>query len=658
MVFGFWEFLLALLAGAVLLVALLRLAGLPTLPAYVLLGAAAGPHGFAVLPHSEAVSLAAEIGVALLMFTIGLKFSLSKLREFRRHVFLLGGLQFIATLIPAAVIALAFGLTWIEALVAGSVAALSSTAIASRLLIEKNEVATPHGGRAIGVLLFQDLAVIPLLIIIASWSSPGDLIWLDVGLAGIKIVLTLVVVLYFGPRILPRWFDWIADRRSDELFVLNLVLVIVLLSWLTHLFGLSLVLGAFLAGILIAETLHRFRVAEIVAPFRELFLGFFFVTIGALLSPADLMKNLGWILLAAAGLIVFKTALVAGLARVVGSHAATALKVGLLIGGAGEFGFVLLAEADRFNLINSELFQLLLPANILAMLAIPFLWSNANWLVERIISRDWLHRAADLHKLMVKSNRLRHHVVLCGFGRTGRMMASLFRAEGIKYIALEDDGDLIERAMLENLPALFGDARSVEVLQAAGAAQAAALVITHHHAPSAMATICAARTLNPKMPIIAKAFNAEEAEMLRAAGAADAIVEPHESGLTMASRALMLCGMPDAMIERAVEEARSESGGTPSDAVLARADIPELPRYEAVKIGENAAAVGKNLRALPPDVQVISLRREGRAMPSPAECEIQAGDVVVLLGCPGDLESAEKSLIVGADAQSESPENR
>ena len=581
------DYIVFLIAAALPLLAALLHFRLPTLPAYFAVGILAGPHALEVLGESAEARFAGDIGVTLLMFTIGLKFSFRELRAMRRHVFLFGGMQVVFTAAAVALLTVLAGGGWALGLVIGGAAAMSSTAIISQILLEENIATTAHGRRALGALLFQDILVIPL-IAFYSIGGVGESAMAETGIIGAKIILAIAAVGILGPWILPRWMNFIARIGKDELFVLNVMGIIALASWATHFFGLSHALGAFLAGILIAETLHRFRVERVIEPFRQLFLGFFFVTIGAQIDPGALAENWFWIFLAAFALIVVKTPASAFAARWAGAHPATSVRTGILLGGGGEFGFVLLSVGLGSGLIAPEVFQLLAPANLLAMLATPLAWPRAEWIVHKLCPADWLASARRMTESLTATRGLKNHVVICGYGRTGRAAAAVLEQIGAEHVVMEDDY-LTLRAHKNESRMIYGDGSREESLLSARVGEAAALIVTYTEQVSAHMTVRRALALNPNLTVIAKAVNVGEARVLSRAGAARVMVGAQESGFSMARLAadlgLAQSGrtMPPESVRAVIHRARERQNpyyqpAAPTDAKAAKkAKHPKRP---------------------------------------------------------------------------------
>ena len=436
---------LVLLAAAVLVVVIFRTLRLPPLLGYLIVGVAIGPHALGWITTTDEVRDLAEIGVVFLMFSIGLEFSLSRLMTMRRIVFGLGGAQVLITMLLVFGVAMAVGASWQGSIVLGGALALSSTAILAKLLAERFELNSPHGQQIIGVLLFQDLAVVPLLILIPALGAPPEELAATLGFALAKAAVVLLVLLFVGQRLMRAWFHVVARQKSSELFVLNVLLVTLGVAYMTELAGLSLALGAFVAGVLISETEYRYQVEEDIKPFRDILLGLFFVTIGMLLDVRVIIDN-AWVSVVLVSLVLVKTALIFGLSRMFGASSGVALRAGLALGACGEFGFVILAHALDSKLLAPDVLQPVLAAMVLSMLIAPFVIERSEAIVRRWSATEWMSRAMQLHNIAVQSMATDEHVVICGYGRSGQNLARLLEQEGVPFIALDNDPERIRQA--------------------------------------------------------------------------------------------------------------------------------------------------------------------------------------------------------------------
>ena len=646
---------LVLLASSVLAVALCRRLKLPALVGYLVTGLALGPHALGLVSNRQETQHLAEFGVVFLMFSIGLEFSLGKLRSMRRLVFGLGGAQVAATLALAVGAALVLGLSWQAGVALGGIAAMSSTAIVSRLLAERGELDSAHGRQVIGVLLFQDLAVVPLLVLIPALAQPPEALGLAVAAALGTAAIALALVVLVGPRLMRAWLGVVARLRSTELFVLNVLLIILLLAFLTGLAGLSLVLGAFLAGMLISETEYRFQVEEDIKPYRDVLLGLFFVTVGMLLDLRLVAAQAGLVIALFVVLVGGKLALVAGLSKAFGSAGGTPLRVALALAQGGEFGFVLLPLAALAGLLSDALAQALLAAMILSMLAAPFIIAATDTIVLRVSGSEWMLRSLELHRVAAQTMSVERHVVVLGYGRNGQRLARLLDAEGVRYVALDLDPERVREAALAGESVVFADSSRREALIAAGIARAAAAVVTFADVNAALRVLAHIHVLNPAVPVIVRARDEADIARLTEAGATEVVPEAFESGVMLASHTLVVVGVPLSRVVRRVSQVRDQQYSLLRGLFPGGSDAREgdaVARLHAVTLEPGAYAIGRELSELAlerSDIQVRAVRRPGaRLRLAPAQAgALQAGDIVVLLGAPERLLAAEDKLLRG-----------
>jgi len=653
------ELVLVLLASAVLVVVLARSLHLPPMLGYLLVGVAIGPHALHWIPASEESGYAhlAEFGVVFLMFSIGLEFSLPKLFNMRRLVFGLGMGQVMLTLIVPTAAAWALGYPWQLGFALGGALAMSSTAIVSKLLAERMQIESAHGREIIGVLLFQDLAVVPLLILIPALAQPAENLLPVLALALAKAAVVLFVILFAGQKLMRGWFHVVAKRRSHELFVLNVLLITLGLAWATELAGLSLALGAFLAGMLISETEYRQQVEEDIKPFRDLLLGLFFVTIGMQLNLSVVADRFALVVLLFIAPVLFKFATIALLSRWFGATPGTALRTALALAQAGEFGFVLLALAGGVRLVDQSLLQPILAAMLLSMLSAPFMIHYSDKLVLRFVASEWMLRSLALHQIAVSGMRVAKHVVLCGYGRTGQNLARFLEQEGIGYVALDLDPERVREAAAAGESVVYGDGVRREALIAAGLARASALVISFPDTQAAIKILHHAHAINPALPVIVRTLDDTDMDQLQAAGAAEVVPDAFESSLMLASHALVLMGVPLARVVHRVREVRNSRYSLlrgffhgEGDAVVDAAEHRQ-PRLHSVTLIQGAYAIGRTLAELDLPAlgaAVTRVRRRGIRVGEPGpETRFEAGDVVVVLGEPDGLAAAEIRLLQG-----------
>jgi CPA2 family monovalent cation:H+ antiporter-2 len=651
------QLVLILLAVAVLVAAIARAFRLPTLLGYLVTGVAIGPHALGWIPDSEQARYLAEFGVVFLMFSIGLEFSLPKLKTMRLTVFGFGGAQVVVTLLAVFVLSRAMGLSPLAGIVLGGMLAMSSTAIVSKLLAERLELQSPHGRHIFGALLFQDIAVVPLLILIPAIARSSDMVALELGVALMKAAVVLIFLLFVGQRVMRPWFQWVAGHKSPELFTLNLLLFTLGLAYLTDSAGLSLALGAFLAGMLISETEYRYQVEGDIKPFRDVLLGLFFVTIGMRLNPLELLDNWQWVLIVLAAIIVGKGTVVAGLAMAFGNSRVTATRTALGLAQAGEFGFVLLAQAADLNVLSPHVMQPVLAAMVLSMLIAPFLFYRMDPLSRLLGGDEWAGRAKEVHDIAVKTFGKRGHVIVCGYGRSGQNLARLLDTEAISYIALDMDPERVRGAVAAGEAVVFGDASRREVLVAAGLARAQTVVVTYADVASSMAVLRHVRELRPELPVVVRTIDDTHIDQLKEAGASEVVSEIMEGSLMLASHALMLLGVPLPQVLKRIRDVRESRyammrgfyrGATDMDDEL---DREAQPRLHSILMPKGALTLERSLEELDLDdllVDVVAIRRQGiKGLDPQPETRIQAGDVLVLRGTADSLAAAEIRLLQG-----------
>ncbi len=647
--------ILVLLASAVVVVVLCRVSRLPAILGYLVIGVVVGPFGLRWIPDNETTRFFAEFGIVFLLFSIGLEFSLPQLKAMRRAVLGLGLLQVAGTTVVAMLAFWWFYGGWQVGLVLGAALAMSSTAIASKMLAERNELATPYGRDVMAILLFQDLAVVAFLIIIPSLAHPGKEMMERLGWAALKAAAVLSIILYFGQKPLRAWFQLIANQHSAELSMLNLLLVTLGLAALTSFAGLSLELGAFIAGMMIAETEFRYEVEEHVAPFRDVLLGLFFVTVGMSLDLHVVWAHFGLVLLLLLLPTLGKLLLVTGLARIFGAGRANAIRTGLYVAQAGELALVMLTLAYVNEVLDATTTQVVLAALVLSMLSGPLLIQLGDPLVKRFTANDWLARAAQITQIAARTMARQDHVIICGYGRSGQNLARLLEAEHILFIALDNDAQRVKEAAAGGGNVVFGDASRREALLAAGLMKARAVCVTFADTPLALKILHQVAYSRPELPVIVRTFDDSDIDQLLKAGAAEVVPEVLEGSLMLASHSLLLLGVPLTRVLariRAIREERYSLFRGFFHGVTDTSDVAETvqPRLHSVLLTEGAAAVGKTLAdvALRGRVEVTGVRRRGTRSERPGEdWRFEVGDVAILLGRPGDIDRAESRLLRG-----------
>ena len=660
--FSSLELTLVLLGAAVLGVVAFRMLQLPPMLGYLVVGSAIGPHALGWAPDNAATHALAEFGVVFLMFSIGLEFSLPKLMAMRRTVFGLGLAQVLLTVIVTMLFGSLTGrflphlvdISWQAAFALGGALAMSSTAIVSKMLTERLELESDHGQRIMSVLLFQDLALVPILIIVPAVTHPGGDLMATLAWATFKAVVVLILLLFLGQRLLRSWFRVVVKRRSQELFMLNLLLITLGAAWITERAGLSLALGAFVAGMLISETEYRHQVEEDIKPFRDVLLGLFFITIGMLLNVPLVLQNWWLVLLLLIGPVLMKFGLIAALAKFFGASTGVALRTGLGLAQAGEFGFVLLNQAGGLNLLDPLLVQMILASMVLSMLAAPFIIARSDAIVLKLSANEWMQQSLTLTRIATRTMTTRRHVIIAGFGRSGQNLARMLEEEHIAYHALDLEPDRVSEAQSSGATVSYGDAARRESLIAAGIHRAAALVITYTNTASALKVLHFAHELAPSLPVIVRSHDDSDLDKLRAAGATEVVPELMEGSLMLASHALVLLGVPLRRVVHRVQAARDERYASLRGFFHGVADAGDADhlhvRLHSVTLGAHAHAAGKTVATLHIarlGCEITMLRRAKDRLDVTPDTILQAGDTLVLRGAAAAVALGETRLLKG-----------
>jgi monovalent cation:H+ antiporter-2, CPA2 family len=656
------ELTLLYLLAAVLGVVVCRSFKLPPILGYLAVGVLIGPNALALAENSKAVSHLGEFGVVFLMFVIGLEFNLPRLRAMRRHVFGLGLAQVVLTIAVGAAASMLlawalpayWGMRWQTAVALSSALAMSSTAIVVKLMAERLELETQHGQRVMGILLFQDLAVVPLLVLIPALGASDTDLMRALALAALKATIIITFLLVGGQKIMRWWLTLVARRRSEELFILNILLVTLGLAWVTELAGLSLALGAFIAGMLISETEFKQQVESEIRPFHDVLLGLFFISIGMLLDWRIVAERWPIVLALATLPVLFKFALITALARWMGSSSGISLRTGLYLAQAGEFGFVLLTLAQGHQLVPPALLNPILASMVLSMLATPLIiqWSNA--IVLRLSSNEWLQQSLQMTQIARKSIKVNKHVLICGYGRCGQNLARLLEAENLSYLALDLDPDRVRQAAAAGDAVEYGDSTKLQALMAAGLVRASAVVVTYLDEGAAKKVLHHVRSHAPQVPVVVRTQDDHALEELQRQGATEVVPEAIEGSLMLATHTMALVGVPMRRVIRVVQEQRDGryqllrgyfhgDDDNESDTGQERLATLSLPAG-AHAIGQTAQALG----LAECGVRLISLRRKrGQRPAEPALAPLAEGDTLVLSGAAEGLAVAERRLLSG-----------
>ena len=648
-----------LLAISVIAVALFKRVKLPAILAYLTVGIAIGPHAAGLVQNSDTLHFLAEVGIAFLLFSLGLEFSLNKLISSRRAVVGLGSAQVTLTLFIAGMSAWLLGANKETAFVIGCVLALSSTAIVIKQLGEQLETDSRHGNASVSILLFQDVAVVPMLVIIPAIASNNEtsfIIELSYSFAtGMGVT---IVMLAIGRWLLRPLFHEIASAHSAELFTLAVLLVALLSAWTTEFAGLSMALGAFLAGMMLSETEFKHQIENDIRPFRDILLGIFFITVGMMLNINGLLEILHWAILLAIIVILGKALIIMILSqRIMGTPTGVALRTGLVLAQCGEFGFAIMALAVSFNILPPLESQLLLTTIVLTMIATPFLVKYNGAIAKSLAGSYIQNREMIEDTIAVSADTLHGHVIICGFGRIGQNIAQILTSEGFSYYALDYNVELIQNANKAGYSVDFGDSTHRGILKAAGIERAAIVVICHDNIAAVEKTLTQSKAINPDIPVLVRTQDDTYYSQLTEAGATEVIPETLESSLMMASHVLSILGIPMAKIVRRIQQMRKDKyvsmreffhGDETND--IEQPD-ENRKRLTSITLQQGAYAIGQHLTQLNLESKGVSLHKnrsdDTNVVPPHSDVLLKEGDVLVLFGTPEDLEHVEGYLLNG-----------
>jgi monovalent cation:H+ antiporter-2, CPA2 family len=547
---------LIILAAAILVVPLFRRLRITPVLGYLLAGLLIGPHALGLIHELEVVETLAEFGVVFLLFAIGLELSLDRLLAMRRHVFGMGTLQVVITGAAFYALGRAVGLGGAEAFVLGGGLALSSTAVVLRMLEESGDQHTQAGRMALAVLLLQDLAVVPLLTIVPLLGGQGGSLLPSLGLAAAKGLGAMALIIFTGRLLLRPVLRTVAAARTPELFTGITLFLALGVSWLTGQAGLSLALGAFLAGLLISETEYRHQVEADIEPFRGLLLALFFMTIGMRIDVGLLADNAALVVGGVVALVVVKALVIAGLARAFGQPVGTAVFVGLSLAQAGEFAFVLFTLALGAGALSAQVGGIALLVVALSIAITPLLLRLGRAVADRLRRRS---KEDPMEQLDREAHDLRKHVLILGLGRAGRTVVRLLEAHGTDYLGLDLDPDTVSAERERGVPVFYGDGTRGEVLRAAGLSRASGVIITLDDPAAAARALRAIRAEDSDIPIMVRARDTGQCGPLAVAGATGVIPELVEGSLQLGGRMLLALGESRDEVEAALADLRENS---------------------------------------------------------------------------------------------------
>lgn len=626
----------------------------PAIVGFLASGVLMGPHGLSLIADVHQVELLAEIGVVLLLFTIGLEFSISKLNQMRQLVLGGGSLQVLGTILLIGGGAWLLGLPPAQAVFFGFLLALSSTAIVLKILIDRAEIDSPQGRFAVGILIFQDLCVVPLMLLTPVLSGKEATSAVAILLVLGKVALTVTLIFSLSRLVVPRLLFEVVKMRSPEVFIISIILICLGTAWATSQIGLSLALGAFLAGMVIAESEYSHQVLANILPLRDGFISLFFISVGMLMDVRTLLNHPLEVAGTLSAILIVKTVVVVGSVLVLGYPLRVAVLVGCALAQVGEFSFVLSRVGWEWGLITPQLNQYFLSASVISLLLTPFAIHISPKLAGGIGRLRWVERwfpGRKFEELKPEQVDIRDHVIIVGYGPGGRNLSRVLKAIEVPYCILELNGETVRRMRRNGEPIYYGDAASPEVLKHLVIHHARALVVAVSDPASIRRAVRVARDLNPRLYIIVRTRYMAEIDELYRLGADEVISEEFETSIELFARVLRRYHIPRTVIGEQIEKIRQEryemlrqlEGPRLAQAELTR--IFAQVEMETYLVGEGGSTTGKTIAELHvrrrTGASVVAVIQNGRITANPGpEHRIAAGQVLVLVGSRKQVEGA------------------
>ncbi|MEE9591739.1 MAG: cation:proton antiporter [Thermodesulfobacteriota bacterium] len=622
--------------------------GIPTIVGFLISGVVIGPHGFGLITNIHEVEVLAEIGIVLLLFTIGLEFSITKLLKIKKEALLGGSLQVGFTTALVLAIERFLGQPLPVALLMGFIISLSSSAIVLKLLIDKGDINAPHGNFSVGMLLFQDICIIPMVLILQGFGGTGDASFLSIAKSLLVAVIAVVVIVAAASYLVPKFLYQIVRLRSREIFILTILLLCLGTAWLTSLFGISLALGAFIAGLVISESEYSYQIVAEILPFRDTFQSLFFISMGMLLELYYFANQIPLLLGIALAIFIVKALIIIGVGQILRYPLRLTIVVAISLAQIGEFSFVLIKMGNEYGMLNTSYYQTLLAASILTMAMTPFLFQRSSDIAFNIGRLLRLKRAtAHIPEKTVMSN----HVTIVGYGINGQNLARVLKEIGIQYIILDMHADRVRQAKKEGHKIVYGDCSHPDVLKRLGVKRARMVVFAISDPIATRRGVTAVKDLNKTASILVRTRYINEVEELYRLGASQVIPEEFETSVEIFSRVLHDYRIPTNIIQNQVDIIRHEGYVMLRDPSLAKERVAELTSILAASVtdtfyvDEGCSVAGKKIRELHlrkiSGTTIIAVIRKGKARTNPpVEFMIEPGDVLVLLGSHEELNKA------------------
>ena len=654
-----WQAILLLLLTA-MAIALLHRFRLPALLGYIAAGIVLRELGYDLYSQNDSLRFLGELGLVFMLFALGLEFSFSQLKSLRRFVFVLGPLQLLITS------ALTFAAVyWMQLPLAGAIVialavAQSSTALSTKILSEQRELNSKHGRVVVGLSLFQDISAIPLLILVPSLGNIAALSWTDALLLPLlKGITASILLIWIGRRALPVVFQSVTRTMNEELFVLMCLLVILLAAGVTHALGLSMALGAFLAGTLLGESQYRIQVQAEIRPFRDVLLGLFFVSVGNLMQLDHFWQHALWVMALLPLVFVIKASVIIGICRRLRVRRVEAIQAGLILAQIGEFGLALIALAADNRLLTRDYVSIALATAIVSMMLTPLLIRHAAELADMLLRKHYKHdeEGDTLHQIEAATEGMQDHIIIAGYGRVGQLVHRFTANENYAVIALDRDAQRVQEATNAGLNVRYGDAAHNEVLIAAGIDRARMLVVCVDKLERSVLITQHARAINATVPILVRTQDDTHADYLRENGATEIVPEVLEGSLMLVSHVMVMLGVPVTSVLQRVQRARRDRYRQlkgfffGSGADVSQTSTKAKQQLHAVTLSENCVGVGKSIASLnlaDLQIEIRQITRHHHELPSPNGDEVlQVGDMLVLMGPPDGIEAAERRLLSG-----------
>lgn len=642
---GFLQLLVVIFGTSAIVVFLLNRIKIPSIVGFLIAGTIIGPHGLGIVKDIHSIEMLAEIGVVLLLFTIGIEFSLAKLMRMKKAVLVGGGVQVLLTIALTALAVYIVSGNVNRSVFFGFLIALSSTAIVMKLLAEKGETDSPHGRVMIGILIFQDLCVIPLMLLTPSLTSEGINI-MDISVKMGKAILIISIVLLSARWAVPGLLHQVVHTKSRELFIVTIILICLGIALLTSQFGLSLALGAFLAGLVISESEYAHQATSDILPFKDSFIGMFFVSVGMLMDIGYMSDNC--LKIAIAVTLIFGLKVLTGIvsALVAGTPLRASIHAGLGLAQIGEFSFVLASAGKIAGIITDDFYQVFLSSSVVTMVLTPFVLNVSPYVSAWITTRRLIKRAVRLRKVSEAEGypKKRHdHVIIIGFGLNGRNLARVLKEAEIPYVVLELNSDTVREMKKKGEPIYYGDGTSLEILRKLGIEKARLFVVAISDPSSTRRIVSIARHENRDIYIIVRTRYVAEVDDLRALGADEVIPEEFETSIEIFSRVMLKYNFPNNVILDMVEKIRQDNYTVlrnmdfPKRQLFEKCDwLPEIA-IEGYKIPEGSFLIKKSIAELQvrkkTGVTVIAVRRGAEVFTNPSpDFVFKAGDIILFTG--------------------------